>query len=99
MSDVTREERIRAATAGAPVGGYRVSLPEPDRTYITIRQAMDLTGAARRTVMGWLARGAIQRFKAENGYTVLIDKLELESFDFARRGGNPRVIDGEPVEG
>jgi hypothetical protein len=97
MSDVTPEERIRAATAGVPVGGPRVDpLPDPDRTYVTIKQAQQLTGAARRTVMGWLAEGRVQRFKAPNGYGVLIDKLELESFDRTRRGGAPVVIDGKP---
>lgn len=98
----TPEERIRAATAGEPVGGRIVPLPEPPPAeYVTIRQAMLLTGAARRTVMGWLDRGEVQRFKAPNGFNTLINKAELLSYDRARRttkaGRAPVVIDGEPV--
>jgi len=99
-------ERIRAATAGEPVGGSRApALPDPEREYVTIKQAMTMGGVTRRTVMGWFERGLLQRFKAPNGYFVLIDKLELESYLTARRTRTiegeprvePRVIDGEPV--
>lgn len=98
----TPEERIRAATAGEPVGGPVVSLPEPPPAeYVTIRQAQELTGAARRTIMGWLDRGEIHRFKAPNGFNTLINKEELLSYDRARRttkaGRAPVVIDGEAL--
>lgn len=93
MNDVTPAERIRAATAGEPVGGPRVDpLPDPDRVYVTIQKAQEMGRVTRRTVMGWFERGKLQRFKGENGYNVLIDKLELESFLRARR---TRVIEGE----
>jgi hypothetical protein len=98
----TPEERIRAATAGEPVGGCAVPLPKPpDPEYVTIDEATQLTGAARRTIMLWLARGLIQRFKAPNGYNTLINKAELLSYERARRttrsGRAPVVIDGEPI--
>jgi len=98
----TPEERIRAATAGEPVGGPRVPpLDPPAHEYVTIKEAQLLTGAARRTIMGWLDRGEIHRFKAENGYNTLINKAELLSYDAARRttrsGRAPVVIDGKPV--
>ena len=97
----TPEERIRAATAGEPVGGTRVDpLPDPNREYVTIKEACEITGAARRTVMGWFERGLLQRFKAPNGYGVLIDKLELTSFHASRRtsraGLAPVVIENKP---
>lgn len=95
--NATPEERARAATAGEPVGGSRVpKLADPDRVYVTIAQAMEITGAARRTVMGWFERGQIQKFKDANGYNVLIDKAELVSFAANRRRGAPVVIDGKP---
>jgi hypothetical protein len=99
----TPEERIRAATAGEPVGGPRVApLPKRKREYISINEALALTGVARRTLMGWLEQGKVQRFKARGGFRVLIDKAELLSFDAARRtskaGCAPVVIDEEPDE-
>lgn len=97
MNEETVGMRIRAATAGEPVGGPRVDpLPDPEREYVSIRQAQEMTGAARRTVMAWLSEGKIQRFKGPNGYDVLIDKLELMSFNSTRRGGAPVVIDNKP---
>lgn len=96
----TPEERVAAATHGRPPGRAEIQLPDPERTYVTIREAMDLAGVKRRTVMGWFERGLLQRFKGPNGYAVLIDKLELQSYLFSRRksvaGVAPVVIDGKP---
>lgn len=98
MDETTPEARARAATAGVPVGGPRVDpLPDPERTYVTVNEAMKLTGVTRRTIMNWLDAGRVQRFKDANGYRVLIDRLELLSYNKSRRGGVPVVIDGKPV--
>lgn len=105
MEPVTPAERIRAATAGRPPGAPAPEFAKPDREYVSIKTAQEMGGVTRRTVMGWFERGLLQRFKGPNGYTVLIDKLELESYLHARRtrivDGEeqvaPRVIDGEPV--
>lgn len=96
MSEVTPEERVRAATSGRAPGVPELKLPDPERSYITIAQACERGRVKRRTVMGWFERGLVQRFKAPNGYGVLIDELELTSFLATRRGGAPLVIDGEP---
>lgn len=92
----TPEERVAAATHGRPVGSAEPKLPDPERSYVTITKACELGNVARRTVMGWFERGHLQRFKAPNGYSVLIDEMELKSFLYSRRKGDPLVIDGEP---
>lgn len=97
MSEATPEERVRAATSGRAPGVPAMKLPDPERVYVTIADACTMGNVKRRTVMGWFERDLLQRFKAPNGYAVLIDKLELESFLRTRRGGAPVVIDGEPV--
>lgn len=95
----TPEERIRAATAGVPAGGPPMPVRD-DREYVTIKEAQRLVGVQRRTIMGWFERGLIQRFKGPNGFTVLIEKEELMSYDRFRRtsksGRAPVVIDGKP---
>lgn len=60
--------------------------------YVTMDQAAELCGVKRRTVDQWLRDGKLTKFRAHNGYHVRINKLELQSFNYARNQKNgPRV--------
>jgi predicted site-specific integrase-resolvase len=65
-------------------------------TWITPARAAEIAGVAPRTLRSWLTKGHLTRYRAKDGYHVLIDLGELSALMTRRRERYGAPVDASP---